>query len=108
MREIKAWKQKFWKKLKIFQKTIWQRRGLCYIKPHAPRMGGSADENAVSVMNAGSEKNWKIYKFGFDKRKNDAKLNLTLLKRSGADLKACRKKVLKKVSNETWQNKKLC
>ena len=39
-----------------------------------------------------SEKNENFSKFGFDKRKNDAKLNLTLLKRSGADLKACRKK----------------
>ena len=38
------------------------------------------------------KENRKIFKFGFDKRKNDAKLNLTLLKRSGADLKACRKK----------------
>ena len=35
--------------------------GQCYIKPHAPRMGGSADENVVSVMNAGSEKKLKNF-----------------------------------------------
>ena len=30
--------------------------GQCYIKPHAPRMGGSADGNAVSLKDVGSEK----------------------------------------------------
>ena len=88
-------------------KIIWQEQRLCYIKPHAPRKWGSADENAGSSDDVGSEKNWKIFKIRFDKSKNDAKLNLTPQKGRSWFSKLAEKS-FKKVSNETWQNKKAC